>query len=362
MALHKVELPGSATLLFDVVELQERLLEALSVPALVASQVDTAWVQNVWQNQDTEWVRKFCLGGKESVLIPLTLLANASPLARESLYVEFRRQRDVPAILEAGGDFREIASLPGFNAKLANEVTRLFKQFYKLLSHKTASEWPGYAFGQQELSNRSYKREFCSTYPTLSVCPYCDQDIGTSKLDHYYAKSLVPLLACNPWNLVPVCSSCNEIGAKEDNPAFYTGPPRSTTEWLHPFNRPASSLTTITISGPPSDPKPTLVSTDLTEIVPLQNHTNMIQTLATRWNGKVVSYADKLSGDIGRRRLKDSGFDIDAFVSECLEDQEAERGRSSNTLIFSAVCRAVLSRRTGYIDEIFDSNPPTFAS
>lgn len=362
MALHKVELPGSARLLFKVVVLQKRLLKALADPVLRSEQVDTAWLQIVWGGQDPEWVRKFCLGAKNSVMHPLKELAEAPATARQSLYSEFCRQSKVPQILETGGDFREIASLPGFNSNLAKEVTRLFKQFYKLLSHKTASEWPGYTFGQQELSNRSYKREFCSTYPTLSICPYCDQDIGTSKLDHYYAKSMVPLLACNPWNLVPVCSSCNEIGAKEDNPAFDTGPPRSTTEWLHPFKRPASSHTTITISGPPSDPRPTLVSTDPTELLPLRNHTNMIQTLANRWNGKVVSYADKLSGDIGRRRLKDSGFDIDAFVSECLEDQEAERGRSSNTLIFSAVCRAVLSRRTGYIDEIFDSNPPTFAS
>lgn len=88
----------------------------------------------------------------------------------------------------------------------------------------------------------------------------------------------------------------------------------------------------------------------------------MIQTLATRWNRKVVSYADKLSGKIARRRGKDAGFDIDGFVTECLEDQEAERGKSSNTLIHAAVCRAVLSRRPGYLEELFDSNPPTFAS
>jgi hypothetical protein len=88
----------------------------------------------------------------------------------------------------------------------------------------------------------------------------------------------------------------------------------------------------------------------------------MIRTLAKRWNGKVVSYVEKLSGDIGRRRVNNAGFDIDGFVTACLEDHAAERGKTSNTLIHAAVCRAVLSRRAGYIDEIFDSNPPTFAS
>lgn len=88
----------------------------------------------------------------------------------------------------------------------------------------------------------------------------------------------------------------------------------------------------------------------------------MIQTLATRWNGKVVSYAEKLSGKITCQLMKNAGFDIDGFVAECVEDYEEDRGKTSNTLIHAAVCRAVLSRRPGYLEELFDSNPLKLAN
>ena len=362
MALHKVELPRSARLLFRVVALQKRLLKALTNPALTAAQIDVAWLQGVWPRQDAEWVRKFCLGGKVSVLHPLKALAAAPLPARQTLHIEFCRQNKIPQMLQAGGDFRDLAALPGFTAALTDAVRKFFARCYKLLSHDSGSDWPGYALPAATLSNRSYKTDFCAAGVTQSVCPYCDGDIGTPDLDHYYAKSRFPLLSCNPWNLVPACKSCNDaITAKGDRLALTDGPVRSTAGWLHPFQRPASEQTIIRLHGPPAQPMPQLHSPDPAEQTALDNHTTLIRTLAHRWKGKVTSFLDRFPAGITRLRSRHPGKPDAELFSYCLEDHAAGRGSASNSLIHAAVCQAFLDHRPGYLEELADSNPPALS-
>ena len=80
---------------------------------------------------------------------------------------------------------------------------------YDLLG--SSSRVKGYKWPDgKAVTKAAYKEAFRESYPTKVVCPYCDGDIGTAELDHYYSKSLFPLLACSPWNLFPVCKSCND--------------------------------------------------------------------------------------------------------------------------------------------------------
>src|SRR5262245_49825797 len=106
MALHQVRLPKCAVHLFRIVALQKRLLKALADPALNANAVNTAWVQHVWHRLDSEWVRKFCLGGQEG---RIRAIAAATTAARQALYEEFCRQSKIQRMLTAGGDFRDLA-------------------------------------------------------------------------------------------------------------------------------------------------------------------------------------------------------------------------------------------------------------
>ena len=208
MALHPIKLPKSSIHLFRIVVLQKRLLKALADPALNVNHIDTAWVQGVWSKLDAEWVRRFCLGGQKSVLHPLKAIAAENLTARRALYDEFCRQNKVADVLNTGGNFQDLSGLPGFTAQLAEEVKRFFKRCYKLLSKDANRQWNGYEFnGNRAITNRSYKDDFCINYPTKVVCPYCDGEIGTPELDHYLYKDGFPLLACSPWNLVPVCSA-----------------------------------------------------------------------------------------------------------------------------------------------------------
>ncbi len=355
MALHPLKLPRQSALLFRVVVLFKRLLKALADPALNANAVNSAWVNQVWSDLDAEWVRKFCLGGQEA---RIRAIAAATLTARQALYDEFLRQNKVAALLKEGGDFRDLTALPGVDAQLAKQVGDFFKRCYKLLSHNDRDQWPGYSFpGNRSVCNRGYKDAFCSTYPTSTVCPYCDGEIGTPELDHYLFKNGFPLLACSPWNLVPVCSSCNDvITAKGDRPAITQGSPRSTDDWLHPFFRPASPEAVIELSGTPKDSIPRLHSADAAEQVRLANHTDLIRSLSKRWTNLVASYHDALVGQVRRRRQPNPARSIDDVVREQLEDHVAERGRSPSAMVKAAVCQAVLNRRPEYLEEFDDSN------
>lgn len=359
MALHPVKLPKSAGYLFRIVALQRKILKALAEPALNANAVNTAWVQNVWSILDAEWVRKFCLGGKKSVLHPLKAIALANIAARQALYDEFCRQNEVETVLFSGGNFLNLELLPGFTPQLAEQVKIFFKRCYKLLSTDMKREWNGYEFNNKHsISNRAYKEDFCCQYPAKVVCPYCDGDIGTPDLDHYLFKDGFPLLACSPWNLVPVCKSCNDvITAKGDRPAITLGAPNSTQEWLHPFFRPASLQVQIKLSGIPQNSIPKLHSPDYEEQKRLTNHTDLIRSLSKRWTKIAAAHFDVLVQEVNRK--VDAENSVEKLVRIKLEDYRETRGMAPSSMVYFAVCEAVLDHRPGYIEEFAMPNAPT---
>jgi hypothetical protein len=358
MALHPIKLPKSAIQLFRLVVLQKKLLKALCDPALNPQAVDVAWLQRVWRSLDSEWVRRFCLGGTKSPLHSLKTIVQASVDVRKALYEEFSRQNRVAKSLQAGGDFQDIGTLNGFDPTLVESVHTFFTRCYELLSHNQATGWCGYQLPRNRtLSNRSYKDDFTSELPTKVVCPYCDGEIGTPKLDHYLCKKYFPLLACSPWNLVPVCSSCNELSAKGDRLALTAGPPRSMLEWLHPFFRVASSQVQIRLNGVPKASLPRLYSPDSTEQTRLDNHTDLIRTLSDRWTNKVSAFFDILVGEVSRRLR--GGTTVDGLVRERLEDFLAVRARMPSALVYAGVCQSVLDRRPEYYEEFASPNFPS---
>lgn len=74
------------------------------------------------------------------------------------------------------------------------------------------------------LSCKFSKEEFLENFRKenkLTVCPYCDiADTllpGNSFIDHFIPKSTFPLLSMHPYNLIPICGSCNGQSGKSDN-------------------------------------------------------------------------------------------------------------------------------------------------
>jgi hypothetical protein len=365
MALHPLKLPKSAALLFRIVALQKKLLKALAEPALAANSVNTAWVQNVWSNMDAEWVRKFCLGGQEA---RIQTIAAAPLAARRALYNEFHQQNKVPTMLNAGGNFRDLVTLPGFNVPLATTVTEFFKDCYDLLGQTSRTK--GYAFpGGRVVTKVEYKKQFQEANHKKIVCPYCDGDMGTPDLDHYYSKSHFPLLACSPWNLVPICKSCNDTTiAKGDRLAVSPGPPRSTTDWLHPFQRPASAAAGINLTGNPRKAVPQLRSPDAAEQRRLDNHhwlldrldhANPSRYLSNRWTKAAAAHYEILVRKVNRRA--NAANTIDHLVLDQLEEHHDSRGQAASSMVHAAVCQAILDRRPEYLAEFANPNSVALA-
>ena len=362
MALHPLKLPKSANHLFRIVALQKRLLKALAEPALNANIVNTAWVQNVWRRLDAEWVRKFCLRGQE----PASKPSQPQHSQRDRHFtMSSVRQNKVLALLEAGGDFRDLLSLPDFNAALAKTAVKFFTECYNLLGQSSRTR--GYALeGGRVITKRRYNENFRESYPTKVVCPYCDGEIGTAELDHYYPKSHFPLLACSPWNLIPICKSCNDTTlAKGNRLALTPGPPRSTADWLHPFKCPASGDVLIRLTGDPRNAVPQLHSPNAGEQRRLENHVWLMDRLdadqpyrylSKRWTNVAAASFDVLVRRVNKR--KDASNPVDALVQTQLEDHGSSRGKAASSLIHAAVCRAVLERRPEFREEFEDANPP----
>lgn len=365
MALHPLKLPKAARQLFRIVALQKRLLKALADPALPATAVDVHWVKDVWHRLPGAWVAKFC-GGQQ--LQRIQAIAGASPVARQALYDEFSRQNSVPEVLASGGDFRDIASLPDFSLTLAGIVKEFFEECYELLGQSSRTK--GYQLPTGPVvTKRSYGEAFRQSGPTRSVCPYCDGDIGTPDLDHYYCKSKFPLLACSPWNLVPICKSCNDVATcKGDRIALTPGPPRSATEWLHPFQCPASAAAHIGLEGDPRKAIPSLRSLDVAEQKKLDNHIWLMDrldhaipycSLTKRWTRVAAARFDVLVRQVNKRLTATDSRE--SLVQIVLADHEESRGQIASALVHAGVCRAVLEKRAEYVVEFADSNPPTLA-
>ena len=365
MPLHAIRLPLAARQLFRIVALQKRLLSALADPALNAELVDATWIKAVWKQLPSAWVDKFCRGGQ---LERVQAIAAASSVARQSLFDEFNRQNKVPATLLAGGDFRDIATLPGFSAQLSASVKDFFEECYDLLGQ--SSRTMGYPVsGGHSITKRLYSEKFCESGPTQVVCPYCDGGIGTPDLDHYYCKSKFPLLACSPWNLVPICKSCNDVATgKGDRIALTPGPPRSATEWLHPFQSPASVAAQLNLEGDPRKAVPSLRSPNAPEQKRLDNHIWLMdrldqatpfRSLSKRWTHAAAVRFDVVVREVNKKVR--AGRTITSVVQEMLSEHEGSRGQEASALVHAGVCRAILQNRPEYIAEFSNSNPPTLA-
>jgi len=359
MALHPLELPREAALLFRVVVLLKRLFCALAESAPDPTTVDTGWLQRLWQCQDAEWTRRFCLGGQEG---RIQAIAHAPLLARSGIRDEFVRQNKVHAVLVAGGDFRDLTSIPGMNDSLAETVKVFLTKCYDQLG-SNGQKWPGFAFsGGRLLHKQAYKESFQQRHPASTVCPYCDGANQAPELDHYLRKARFPLLACSPWNLVLVCKPCNDmILGKGKSEARTVGTPRPMDQWLHPFFRPASTEVCISLTGAPRASIPRLHSPDAEEQIRLDNHAKLIQDppkshrLYDHWTQMAASYHERLVARVRRERTLTLTPDV--VVDRELEAHLADRGIMPSSMIKAAVCRAILDNRPGYREELVDSNP-----
>ena len=84
-------------------------------------------------------------------------------------------------------------------------------------------------YGNMKTEVRQYLLNSTEVY----VCPYCnrnytynDDEVSTAQLDHFYSKSIYPILAISFYNLVPSCPTCNRL-KKETKFLFHPYDPKN---------------------------------------------------------------------------------------------------------------------------------------
>jgi len=161
---------------------------------------------------------------------------------------------------------------------------------------------------------------------TLNVCPACDgkkPDIGRKKhrlsdLDHFLPKSVYPLLALHPRNLVPICIECNQRIKGDTDPLADNGAV-SFSHSFHPYAAPAAiDVIEVTCQRDFNGvPQVRIEDRDLggqsARVVSL----NRLFDLDNRWTGRIpeveASLLDKISGW------------VDSFVSADIPTEEKHK-------------------------------------
>jgi hypothetical protein len=76
--------------------------------------------------------------------------------------------------------------------------------------------------------------------PTVKICPYTDNCIQDTKLDHFLPKDHFPALSCHPDNLIPCSTDPNSIEHKGRRAPLDFNEQEQTAKWFHPRWRMAS--------------------------------------------------------------------------------------------------------------------------
>lgn len=95
--------------------------------------------------------------------------------------------------------------------------TEFLIKFYDDYLGKSVGKFPKFFFSItfEEFGREQFLSEF-EKLNRINVCPACDAE-AYSRIDHYLPKSFYPHLSCHPYNLVPICNTCNTDYKGENN-------------------------------------------------------------------------------------------------------------------------------------------------
>jgi hypothetical protein len=289
LMLHQIPESTERARLLAVVEMQRLLMEALCAlpPDTV---VDQAWLQAVWHDVPAEWVRRFWENdtGKRATwlkTIASTTLANKQTI-REMVAEQLRfaeLYRDPPTVQLTQYDWRP----PAFDA-----VKNLLKSFYDPLFYKGEGFHNG---------NGGKFHKDCFIYgfnPPVRICPYTDNYIQDTKLDHFLPKDQFPMLSCHPDNLIPCSTDANSGSHKGTEAPLDPDEADQAGAWFHPRWRSAAGTYRLTFpDGPGPKPRVNFVATAAYDQPRLDNMTRMFG-LSEFWGSFLDDEVQSVAGDV----------------------------------------------------------------
>lgn len=239
---HLIPESSSRERLLRVVELQLNLVRALcALPA--GSTVDKSWLCAVWKDLDCAWVRKFWENdsGKRATWV--------NRLARATL----EEKREVLQITDGQLRFQELwSSTPSvrmrriqWNREPFHALNELLKSFYAPLFYRGR----GYLFENDSFDKDAFLAGMAAS--KRKVCPYCDNFLQKTELDHFLPKDEFPFLSCHPDNLIPSCHDSNSGSHKGTIVPLDWGKQDQASGWFHPRWRSAKGRVRVEVTETP---------------------------------------------------------------------------------------------------------------
>lgn len=333
--LHPVPESSEAPRMGYVLGLQTRLIDALCALPERAT-VDLAWLKSVWPEVDPRWVSRFWRNDKKQRQPWLLTIAGASTPEKSQILTIMREQHDFRRLYDAPAVHR-VQEVDWAASPVLRALRLLLRDFYA--PYLYASH--GYDLPDGN-THRGFRRtDFVAGFGTLKVCPYCDNYLQTTVIDHFLPKDSFPFLSCHPENLIPSCSDSNQDdGHKGDKPPLDWAAQEQTAAWFHPRWRSARDALRVTFEETTSkDLSVKVESVNPADKDRVENMDAMFK-LKDFWGKQIEGEIRKIGGDVAAA-LQDVQNPTEQAVADHLKNQatqtKREIGRRGLSIVFGAL-------------------------
>jgi len=244
--LHPVNRPDCIDALWLAVYIQEELLKL----SLTKDPLDIRNLNSVFGRDTVSWLWKY----KQKLIDPLTNFYNhTNSTQKNDILLAFRH--DINYYKQYSDRTFTFYLQPKANlpSPLAAQVGGWFENFYDVITQKG---FPASVSGYRcDINAQVINAETLSKNDGLYVCPVCD---GTwmertstgilGSIDHFLPRSIYPALSVHPYNLLPICTTCNEKIKKDNDPLTYLHQ-RKLSETFHSYIQPARDSVQVQIGS-----------------------------------------------------------------------------------------------------------------
>lgn len=361
--LYPINIPLIANRLTWVVQFQGHLIHALCDQACCSDQIqDEQWMVDLsirlGLGIDSGWIKKFCewTHEKARLIDRLRHIADLDPAAKSLIQAAFdhdiqidQAYSDDPNHIHNPIGLSNLAHLPD----VKEVIHRFFESFYDPALYR------GYTIpedGQQVQFNREgYLDKFREANSDILVCPMCDGDLGSPKVDHFLPKAQYPYLSCHPKNLVPICDDCNGPNGKFQKLPISPDAVNHTFDWLHPYLRTANNAYKVVFLSEPEGLTPVLRNDDAQINTRLDTFSDLVN-LRSRWRNalsrKVRATQRKIDKEIRRRNSNLNDQELIMKIEQWGENQECEIGLEPFAIVEHAYLQSVSALDPATFDEL----------
>lgn len=307
--LHQIPDSTFRARLLEVVGMQCALLEALcALPQ--GTQVDDTWLQDEWPDVSAEWVERFWENDNGKRAQWIETIAAATPAEKQTI-------RDM---MEEQLRFEELYHNP--------PTVRLTKYdwkplFFAAVNKLLVSFYDPYFYKEEGFPNAAgekfHKDNFISGFsPRVQICPYTDNYIQDTKLDHFLPKDQYPMLSCHPDNLIPCSTDSNSGSHKGTKVPLNTAEGDQAGSWFHPRWRSAVGTYRLTFpAGAAPQPEIHFEGLGAHDQPRLDNMARMFD-LSDFWGGFLDDEVQGISSDVQGLLQFDGKPPTEANVRDCV--------------------------------------------